>query len=133
MKMYMQWSKDGGYTSSSQTLIIPRLPRFEKLFFSKFQLYIESERMHQCFVCHNCKDIILVRAAEGKEKVFCILHTLRIHTGLWKWSKRNLFELHILKMNLFDIHVPCINIAKRELLFEQYIMAVYRDKYYIEV
>ena len=29
--MYMQWSKDGGSTSSSRTFIIPRLPCFEKL------------------------------------------------------------------------------------------------------
>ena len=29
--MYMQWSKDDGYTSSSQPLIIPRLPCFYKL------------------------------------------------------------------------------------------------------
>ena len=31
MKMYMQFIKDNGSTSSSQTLIIARLPRFEKL------------------------------------------------------------------------------------------------------
>ena len=31
MKMYLQWIKDEGYTSSSQKLIIKRLPRFEKV------------------------------------------------------------------------------------------------------
>ena len=36
-------------------------------------------------------------------------------------------------MNLFYIRVPLIKIAKIELLFEQYIMAIKRDKYYIEV
>ena len=31
MKIYMQWRKYDGSTSSSQTLIIPRLTHFEKL------------------------------------------------------------------------------------------------------
>ena len=45
--MYMQWIKDDGSTSSSQTLIIPRLPCFEKLDFSQFQLYIETQTTTQ--------------------------------------------------------------------------------------
>ena len=36
-------------------------------------------------------------------------------------------------MNPFDIRVPCINIAKSGILFEQYRMALYGDKYYIKV
>ena len=36
-------------------------------------------------------------------------------------------------MNPFDIGKPCIQIAKSELLFEQYRMAHKRDKYEIEV
>ena len=36
-------------------------------------------------------------------------------------------------MNTFDIRVPCINIARIELLFEQYIMALTLGKYDIEV
>ena len=36
-------------------------------------------------------------------------------------------------MNPFDIGVPCINIERREVLFEQYIMALNRDKYDNEV
>ena len=56
----------------------------------------------------------------------------RIHTGFRKWSKRNVFDLH-LKINLFDIIVPCIKITKSELLFEQYIMALNWEKYDIEV
>ena len=36
-------------------------------------------------------------------------------------------------MNPFDILVPCINISRSELLFEQYIMALNLDKYEIEV
>ena len=51
--MYMQWSKDDGSTSLSRKLIIPRLPRFETLALSQFQLYIEAQTMTQCFVCPN--------------------------------------------------------------------------------
>ena len=111
MQMYMQWSKDSGYTSSSQTLIIPRLPRFEKLALSQFQLYIEAQTITQFFVCRNCKNIILIRAAEVKERVSCILYMLRIHNFLRKWIKRNVFDHRLKKMNPFDIRVPCIKIA----------------------
>ena len=58
--MYMKWSKDNGSTSSSRTLIIPRLPCFEKLAFSQFHLYIESQKMTQCFLCRNCRNNILI-------------------------------------------------------------------------
>ena len=58
---------------------------------------------------------------------------LRIHTDLRKWSKTNVLDLHLKKMNLFSVHEPCINIAKNELLFEQYRMDLNRDKYNIEV
>ena len=37
------------------------------------------------------------------------------------------------KMNPFDIRVPCINISKSKLLFEQCRMGFNQDKYYIEV
>ena len=50
MKIYMQWRKYNASTSSSQILIIPRLPCFEKLDLSQFQLYIETETTTQCFV-----------------------------------------------------------------------------------
>ena len=36
-------------------------------------------------------------------------------------------------MNPFNIGEPCINIERSEVLFEQYIMALNQDKYYIEV
>ena len=39
----------------------------------------------------------------------------------------------IFKINLFDIGKPCIKISKSEVLFEQYIMALKRDKYDIQV
>ena len=53
IQMYIQWRKDDGSTSSSQTLIIPRLPCFGKLDLSQFQLYIEAQTMTRCFVCRN--------------------------------------------------------------------------------
>ena len=58
---------------------------------------------------------------------------LRIHTGLLKFSKTNVYDLHLKEINLFDIGKPFINIAKSALLFEQYIMDLNRDKYDIEV
>ena len=58
---------------------------------------------------------------------------LRIHTGLRKSSKKNVYELHLKNMNSFEIVKPCIIIARRELLFEQYRMVLKRDKYDIEV
>ena len=91
----MQWSKDDGYTSSYQTLIIPRLTRFEKLALSQLQLYIVAQTLTQCFVWRNYKKTILIRDAEGKDEFFCILHMLRIHTGSRKWRKRNAFDLHL--------------------------------------
>ena len=124
MQMYMEWNRDNGSTSSSQTLIIPRLPRFENMVLSQFNLYIETQKMTQCIVCRDCKNNILIRAPEGKEKVFSILHMLRIYTSLQKWSKINVFELHLEKTNSFDTRKPCVKIEGSELLFEQYIMAL---------
>ena len=49
MKIYMQWIKDDGSTSYLRTLIIPRLPHFEKLDLSQFKLYIETETMNNFF------------------------------------------------------------------------------------
>ena len=58
---------------------------------------------------------------------------LRIHTGLRKLSKTNVYDLHIKKMIPFDIGKPCINIASSEFLFDQYKMALNWDKYDIEI
>ena len=101
--------------------------------FLKFQLYIEAQTTNQCFVCRNWKNTFIILAAEVKERFFGILHMLRIHTGLRKWSKTNVFDLQLKKTNPFDIHVPCINIAKSELLFEHYKMALNQEKNDIEV
>ena len=47
IKIYMQWSKYDSSTSSFLTLIISRLPRFDKLNLSQFKLYIEAQTMTQ--------------------------------------------------------------------------------------
>ena len=91
MQMYMQWSKDDGSTSSFRKLTIPRLPPFEKLALSQFKLCIETKRMTQCFVRCNCQKTILIWYADDKEDIFCILHMLRVHTGLQKLSKTNVY------------------------------------------
>ena len=133
MQMYMQWSKDDGSNLSSQILIILRLPSFDKLDLSQFQLYIEAQTINHCFVCSDFKNTIVIRDAAGKEKVFLIFNRLMIHTWLWKWSKTNLFDLYLKKMNTFGIHEPCIKLANNELIFEQYIKALNQGKYDIEV
>ena len=84
-------------------------------------------------MCRNYKHTIVIQADAGKEKVFCILHMLRVHTGLRKWIRTNTFNLHLNKINPFGIHEPFIKIAKNELIFEQYIMALNQYKYNIEV
>ena len=60
MQIYMQWSKDNGYTSSNQKLIIECLPHFEKLALSQFKVYIEVETMTHCYVCDNCQNSIFI-------------------------------------------------------------------------
>ena len=132
MKMYIQWSKYDGYTSFFQKLIITRLPCFEKLALSQFKVYIKTETMTHRFVCCNFKKTIIIRSSKVK-KVFCTLHMLSIHIGLRKVSKKNVFDLHLKNMNPFEIGKSCIIIARRELLFKQYRMALKREKYYIEV
>ena len=128
----MQWSKDDGSNSSYQKLSIVRLTCFEKVALSQFQLYIEAETMTQCFLCCNWKKTIVTQYDSGKENVFCILHMLGIHNSLRKWILTNIFNLHLKKMNLFGIHEPIIKIAKSELIFEQYRMALNPGKYDIE-
>ena len=57
IQIYMQWSKDNGYTSSNQKLIIECLPQFEKLALSQFKVYIEVETMTRCYVCNNFQNM----------------------------------------------------------------------------
>ena len=58
---------------------------------------------------------------------------LRIHTGLRKWNKKDRFHNILRDMNPLGIKQPCIIIARNELLFEQYIIALKRDKDAIDI
>ena len=68
-----------------------------------------------------------------KEGVFFILQMLSIHTGLQKRSKNYRFHIILSDMNPLGIKQPCIMIAKNEVLFEQYIVALKRDKDAIDI
>ena len=72
MKIYTQWSKDVGYTSSDQKSIIECLTHFEKMALSQFKVYIEVETMTHCYVCNNCQMSIFIQSANVKEGFFCI-------------------------------------------------------------
>ena len=106
MKIYMQWSKDNVPTSSFPEFIIPRLPCLEKLDLLQFKVYSETETITRCFVCFNFQKTIIIRSDEGKYRFFCFLHMLRIHTGLRKLIKINVYDFHLLKMNPFEIVKP---------------------------
>ena len=58
---------------------------------------------------------------------------LRIHTGLRKWNKKDLFHIFLLDKNPLGIKQKCIIIANNELLFEQYIIDLKRDKDAIDI
>ena len=58
---------------------------------------------------------------------------LRIHTGLRKLIKKNVYDLHLKKTNPFEIGKTCITIAGKERLFKPYRMSLHRDKYDIKI
>ena len=66
---YIQWSKYDGSTSSSRTFIITRLPRFEKLTLSQFQLYIETQTI-TWFFCSVIAKILFSFELLKKRKRF---------------------------------------------------------------
>ena len=77
MQIYMQWSKDNGYTSSNQNLIFECLPHFEKIALSSFKVYIEVETMTHCYVCDNFQNSIFIRSAKVKEGLFIYLTNIK--------------------------------------------------------
>ena len=89
--------------------------------------------MTQCIVCNNCKMIIFIPSSNFKEGFLCILQMLRIHTGFQKWNKKDQFHIFLRDKNPLGIKQPCIMIAKNEVLFEQYIIALKRDKDAIDI
>ena len=58
---------------------------------------------------------------------------LRIHTGLRKWNKNYRFRIILSDMNPLGIKQPCLMIAKNEVLFEQYRIALKRAKDAIDI
>ena len=64
---------------------------------------------------------------------FCILQMLRIHTGLQKWNKKDQFHIFLRDKNPLGIKRPCIMITKNEVFFEQYRIALKRDKDAIDI
>ena len=56
-----------------RTLIIPRLPCFEKLALLQLHLYTAAETMTQCFVCRDFKNTIAISADAGEYNVFLYL------------------------------------------------------------
>ena len=89
--------------------------------------------MTQCIVCNNCNMSIFIQSSNFKEGVLCILHMLRIHTGLRKWNKKDRFHMLLRDKNPLRIKKPYIMIAKNEVLFEQYRIALKRKKDTIDI
>ena len=58
---------------------------------------------------------------------------LRIHTGLIKWNKKNVYDKHLREINPIGIYKPCIKIVNNELSFEKYRIALKKDKDAIEI
>ena len=58
---------------------------------------------------------------------------LKIHTGLRNWNKKDRFHIFLCDKNPLGIKQPCIMIAKNEVLFEQYRIALKQDKYAIDI
>ena len=76
---------------------------------------------------------IFIPSSNVKEGVFCILQMLKIHTGLRKFTKEDRFHILLKKMNPQGINRPCQKIAKDEMLFEKYRIALKRDKDAIDI
>ena len=89
--------------------------------------------MTQCIVCKNCNMSIFIPSSNIKEGVFCILHMLRIHTGLRKWNKHDQFHIILSDKNPLGIKQPCIMIENNEVLFEQYRISPKRYKDAIDI
>ena len=124
IQIYEQWSSDNS---------IKCLPHFEKMALSQFKVYIEAEKITQFIVCNNCNMSIFIPSSNVKEGVFCILHMLRIHTGLRKWTKKDRFMIILRDMNPLGIDQPCLMIANNEVLFEKYRIAIKQDKDTIDI
>ena len=77
-----------------QKKIIECLPHFEKMALSQFKVYIEVETMTH-FMCAIIVKRVFPFDLLKIKKGFCILLMLRIHTGLQKWNKNNVYDKHL--------------------------------------
>ena len=84
-------------------------------------------------MCINCSTSIFIPSYNVKEGAFCILQMLRIHTSFRKWNKNDRFHIILSYMNPLGIKQPFIMISKNEVLFEQYRIALKRDKDAIDI
>ena len=50
-----------------------------------------------------------------------------------KWTKMDRFHIILRDMNPLGIQQPCLTIAKNEVFFEKYRIALKRDKYSIDI
>ena len=101
---------------------------FEKMALSQFKVYIEVEKITQCYVCNNCKMSIFIQSYNVKEGLFCILQMLRIYNGLRKWNKKEWYRILLRDKNPMGINRQCMKIEKNEVLFEKFSMALKQDK-----
>ena len=109
IQIYIQWSSDNS---------IECMPHFKKIDFSQFKVYIELEKMYQCYVYDNCNMSIFIQSSNDKEGFYSILHIIRIHTGLRQWNKKDQFHMLLCDKNPLGINQPCIKIAENEVFFE---------------
>ena len=100
---------------------------------SQFKVYIEAGKTTKCIEYNNCNMSIFIPSSNLKEGVFCILQILSIHTGLRKWNENDQFHIILSEINPLGIKQPCIIIAKNEVLFEQYRIAIKRGKDAIDI
>jgi hypothetical protein len=60
------------------------------------------------------------------EQVLCFTHLLHLHTGVRKWSRKNVYDQHLKTMNPL-IHERCSAMNNSQALFEQYGIALHSE------
>ena len=118
MQIYIQWNKDDGllHLSENSSFHVCLLLRNWLCHNSSYIL-----KRKQCFsvLCAVLfKRLFSFDLIKVNKSFFVLLHMLRIHTVFRTLSRRNVYDLYLLKMNPFDIGKPWIKIEKIGLLFE---------------
>ena len=123
-KMFNKWAENDGSTTTSQSRD-STLPAFESFALSQFQFYKNSESIN-CFVCKNCNLTFRMSNASIPEQALCFTHLLHLHTGVRKWSRKNVYDQHLKAMNPL-IHERCSAMNNSQALFEQYRIALHQE------